>query len=190
MEGFSYVGRGYCLDENQEYYSAFVGDFDKTDPRVCLEWCAQIHHPNFVGVEIDYDYNECWCNFSGGLPDDITMTEYNPPAGYTFSYGSGRGPIQTAGSVEGVLCYRYHVSFRELYFEKQSCRIRTPLVHIVSILYLCQCYNRSPSRLNHPLQTQPIFQHHHPLRSPPVPPVIHPSVRLESTANLSMPRNK
>jgi hypothetical protein len=123
VEGFSYVGKGWCMNESDEIYSSsFVGFFEETDHRVCLEWCAQVPHPDFVGVQIDYDWNECWCYFSGGLPDDIITTDYNPPADTSISnYGTAHGPIHDVYPfIDNTFCYRYNASLSTLNCEKQS----------------------------------------------------------------------
>jgi hypothetical protein len=151
VEGFSFVGEGYCLDENDNYFAAFWRYFEETDHRVCLEWCAQVRHPNFVGVEIDYwadDFYTCWCDFSGGLPTDIIETDYEPDALGTF-YGSGDGPIETVFPSQGDLCYRYEVSLSKL---KISCRGCT------SSFFSSYCIVFNVSR---PRQTQ---HHHHLMR--------------------------
>jgi hypothetical protein len=116
VEGFSYVGEGYCLDTNNNTYSAFLRKFKETDYRVCVEWCAQISHPDFIGVEIEYyedDFYTCWCDFSRELPEDIIKTDYEPPAKNQYS-SNGHGSIENVSPVQGTLCYRYDVSLNNM----------------------------------------------------------------------------
>jgi hypothetical protein len=115
VEGFSYVGEGYCLDTYNNFYSSFIRNFKETDYRVCVEWCAQIPHPDFVGVEIEYygdNFYTCFCDFSRELPEDIIKTDYEPPANYQYS-GRGHGPVETVYLLQGTLCYRYDVSLNK-----------------------------------------------------------------------------
>jgi secreted trypsin-like serine protease len=113
VEGFTYFGEGYCLDsENQDYsyFGTYLSDANHND---CLAWCSQVQHPDFVGVEVD-DYGdgtmECFCDFSGSLPEDVNRTDYSPVAWY-ISYHSGVGPVQNTTGTSGVSCYQYDVSF-------------------------------------------------------------------------------
>jgi hypothetical protein len=114
VEGYSYVGEGFCLDERNEWYPSFAKYFNETDLdyRVCLEWCAQIPHPDFVGASLEIYV--CLCHFSSGLPDEINITDYDPSADSRFVdvHSRGYGSIQRASSdtMPGTLCYRYDVS--------------------------------------------------------------------------------
>jgi hypothetical protein len=100
------------LDNNNDYYSAFATWLNGTDYRVCIEWCAQIPHPDFVGVEIYTYYHEyyeeefgCFCDFSTRIPDDINVADYDPSA--DAWNGRAYGSIQNTTEWDGMLCYRY-----------------------------------------------------------------------------------
>jgi hypothetical protein len=112
VEGFTYVGPGWCLDSGDNYYSAFSTYLYDANDNDCMAWCSQVQHPDFVGAEM-YDYGggkiECYCDFSGGLPYDLNGTDYNPAATSTSQY-SGVGPVQTFKEKNGASCYRYSVS--------------------------------------------------------------------------------
>jgi hypothetical protein len=120
VEGFSFVGHGQCLDNNNDYYSAFATWLNGTDYRVCIEWCAQIPHPDFVGVEIYTYYHEyyeeefgCFCDFSTRIPDDINVTDYDPSAVFSWN-GRAYGSIQNTTEWDDWLCYRYDVSLKNI----------------------------------------------------------------------------
>jgi hypothetical protein len=113
VEGFTYVGEGYCLDSENEWYSFFTTNLYDANDNDCMKWCSQVQHPDFVGVEID-DYGDgimgCFCGFSGGLPEDVNATDYSPEANY-YDTHPGDGPVQSSDGYSGISCYRYDVSF-------------------------------------------------------------------------------
>jgi hypothetical protein len=114
VEGFTYVGEGYCLDSEYQRYSRFSGILYNANDNDCMKWCSQVlPHPDFVAVEVQ-DYGDgkkkCRCDFSGGLPEDVDSTDYSPRAKDYISY-SGVGPVQNTDGAYGFSCYRYHVSF-------------------------------------------------------------------------------
>jgi hypothetical protein len=112
VDGFTYVGPGWCLDFKGKYYSSFSTYLYDANNNDCMAWCSQVQHPDFVGAEM-YDYGggkiECYCDFSGGLPDDLNGTDYSPAATSTSQY-SGVGPVQTFKETNGASCYRFEVS--------------------------------------------------------------------------------
>jgi hypothetical protein len=119
VQGFTYVGEGWCQDSEYQYYSYFSTYFFDANDNDCMKWCSQVQHADFVGVEV-YDYGvdddddgtmECYCLFSGGLPGDVNETDYSPSAEWYSSYYSGVGPVQNSTGWYGYSCYRYHVSF-------------------------------------------------------------------------------
>jgi hypothetical protein len=115
VEGFTYVGEGYCLDSEYEYYSSFNTYLYDANDNDCMKWCSQVlPHPDFVAVETK-DFGdgkmECACDFNGGLPGDVDGTDYSPSAEWYYSYYSGVGHVQSSDGSWGYSCYRYHVSF-------------------------------------------------------------------------------
>jgi hypothetical protein len=113
LEGFEYVGVGYCKDSAGVYYSYFSHVLDNADDNDCMQYCSQVQHPDFVGVDV-YDFGGdgrrwCFCSFSGGLPEDVDATSYSPVA--EAIQGSGVGPVQSSDRTSGASCYRYTVSF-------------------------------------------------------------------------------
>jgi hypothetical protein len=112
LEGFEYVGVGYCKDSAGEWYSSFGHVLDDANDNDCMQYCTQVEHPDFVGVDL-YDYGDgrrdCLCGFSGGLPQNVTVNSYSPNALYSSSY-YGAGPVQSSDGTSGVSCYRYTVS--------------------------------------------------------------------------------
>jgi hypothetical protein len=114
VEGFTYVGEGFCLDSEDDYFSGFGTDLYDANDNDCVKWCSQVQHPDFVAVEVyDYGYGavECYCGFSGGLPGDVDATNYSPVASFDFSWFSGVGHVQSSDGSWGYSCYRYDVSF-------------------------------------------------------------------------------
>jgi hypothetical protein len=117
VEGFSFVGHGQCLDNNNDYYSAFATWLNGTDYRVCIEWCAQIPHFDFVGVMIYTYWHEyyddefaCFCQFSTRIPDEINVTDYDPSADAWWN-DHAYGSIQNTTEEDDLWsCYRYDVS--------------------------------------------------------------------------------
>jgi hypothetical protein len=112
VEGFTYIGDGICVDSQNTMYSGFITDINDANNNDCMKWCSQVQHPDFACVGV-YDYGngkrECFCGFSGGLPEDVDATSYSPVAeGFP---GSGVGPVQVVDVTPGVSCYRYDVSF-------------------------------------------------------------------------------
>jgi hypothetical protein len=111
VEGFTYVGEGYCLDSENELYSFFATVFYDANDNDCVKWCSQVQHADSVGVST-YDYGDgtmvCYCHFSGGLPEDVDETDYSPSA-QDSSYYSGVGPVQGSSGDYGGSCYRYSV---------------------------------------------------------------------------------
>ncbi|KAL7502211.1 hypothetical protein ACHAXN_000229, partial [Cyclotella atomus] len=114
VEGFSFVGHGQCLDNNNDYYSAFATWLNGTDYRVCIEWCAQIPHFDFVGVMIYTYWHEyyddefaCFCQFSTRIPDEINVTDYDPSADAWWN-DHAYGSIQNTTEEDDLWsCYRY-----------------------------------------------------------------------------------
>ena len=52
----------------------------------------------------------CICDFSGGVPDDINITDYTPAAELYYNYYNGVGAIVAANRNNYSVCYRYDVS--------------------------------------------------------------------------------
>eukprot|EP00956_Cyclotella_meneghiniana_P024254 scaffold48469_cov36-Cyclotella_meneghiniana.AAC.2 len=106
LAGFSRVGTGYCLNREEDYYSQLSVDWpgDVTDYD-CLNWCSQVPHEDLVGVEIDYDSDTCWCDFSGGIPSDIEYTDYDPSADDEY-IDYGVDVVLSSDGTHGVSCYR------------------------------------------------------------------------------------
>jgi hypothetical protein len=77
----------------------------------CLNWCSQNPHPDLVGVEVyrGKDYMICFCDFSGGIPDDLNVTDYSPAAYQLYEY-EGVGSIETSDGYSNAVCYSYDVS--------------------------------------------------------------------------------
>jgi hypothetical protein len=113
IEGFTYVGVGFCVDSENEWYAGINTLLYDANDNDCMKWCSQVPHPDFVAVEAHH-YGDgkinCFCAFSGGLPEDVDGTDYNPSAVYQNSYSVGVGPVQSSdGPISS--CYRYDVSF-------------------------------------------------------------------------------
>jgi hypothetical protein len=113
VEGFTYAGVGKCLDSENKWYSYFVAFLDDANDNDCMKWCSQVQHPDFVAVET-YDNGDgrrrCTCLFSGGLPEDVDVTDYSPSATYS-DREKGAGTVQSTNGWSGISCYRYDVSF-------------------------------------------------------------------------------
>jgi hypothetical protein len=92
-----------------EYYSAFAHTLDDANDNDCMQYCSQVQHPDFVGVgayDLGNGKKKCFCNFSGGLPEDVNATDYSPVASYLFvDYGAG--PVQSSDGRSSLSCYRY-----------------------------------------------------------------------------------
>lgn len=120
---FSQVGQGYCQDQSNEFYSFITstGLPARTTDTYCINWCLQNPHPDLVGVEIEHYDNDvyCVCDFSGGLPLDINLSDYHPDADWYDNY-DGVGAIFTTDGDPGIVCYRYDVSDLLPYFSKLS----------------------------------------------------------------------
>jgi hypothetical protein len=114
VEGFTYVGEGFCVDSEYEYYSFFGTYFFDANDNDCVKWCSQVQHADSVGVSTYYwgdGTMDCYCLFSGGLPGDVVYTDYSPSAEWYYSYYSGVGHVQNTTGTSGVSCYQYDVSF-------------------------------------------------------------------------------
>ncbi len=113
VHDFSMIGKGYCLDESQQWYSYIYSDIlpVHTKDSYCLEWCSQNLHPDLVGVEVVRytDSVYCYCDFSGRVPHTIDLTDYSPAALSEYDY-NGVGVILEAYGYSGAACYRYDVS--------------------------------------------------------------------------------
>ena len=112
VEGFTLVGQGYCNDGRGHYYSSTYKYFYSNDEQECIQWCANVPHPDLVGVEVDYYGSsefKCYCDFTTRVPDDINVTDYIPTATGVVLY-PGFGPIEEADNTTDVLCFQYDVS--------------------------------------------------------------------------------
>jgi hypothetical protein len=118
LEGFEYIGKGYCKDSAGKRYSYFAQDLYNTNHNGCMQYCTQVRHPDFVGIEVENygSFIGCSCDFSGGLPGDVDATDYIPSATFLY-HASGVGPVQSSDGTSGVSCYRYTVS---LFLVKRS----------------------------------------------------------------------
>ena len=82
-----------------------------TDDSVCLEYCGQIIHPDLVGVEVQKlngsQSTRCNCLFSGDVPEDIQLSNYDPVAAFIFDSAnhSNSGPVAGSEGSVGVWCY-------------------------------------------------------------------------------------
>ena len=96
------------MSGEEDYYSQLSVDWpgNVTDYD-CLNLCSQVLHDDLVGVEIDYDFDTCWCDFSGGIPSDIEYTDYDPSAD-GIDYGVGA--VLSSDGWTGVSCYKNDVS--------------------------------------------------------------------------------
>jgi hypothetical protein len=107
--GFSLVGNGYCLDSSNQLYS-YIGETFPAgiSDNVCINWCSQVLHPYFVGLEIDRrlsDYTLCNCNFGGGqIPSDVSYADYDPDATHNETE-PGLGEIQSSQGDRVEKCY-------------------------------------------------------------------------------------
>jgi hypothetical protein len=114
VKDFSWVGKGECRDESYNYYSyIYIYLSSRTTDTYYLDWCSQNPHPDLVGVQVNRYINEvdCFCLFSGGVPeDDIDLSDYQPEAYWWYDYHAGEGAIQTADGYDYSMCYRYDVS--------------------------------------------------------------------------------
>jgi hypothetical protein len=110
VEGFTYIGEGWCLDSDDDFYSDFEIDFVRGNDNDCIKWCSQVQHPDFVGVEVDHRWSfvTCVCIFSGGLPEDVNRTDYDPHA-TDWGNDFGVGFVQNTTGTSGVSCYQYDV---------------------------------------------------------------------------------
>jgi hypothetical protein len=107
--GFSLVGNGYCLDSSNQLYSyigeTFPAGISDND---CINWCSQVLHPYFVGLEIDRRLSNstlCNCNFGGGIiPSDVSYGHYNPNATHNETE-PGLGEIQSSQGDPVEKCY-------------------------------------------------------------------------------------
>jgi hypothetical protein len=106
--GFSFVGKGYCLDSHKRLYSylgeVFAPNISDTE---CLSWCSQVPHPDLVGGEIDrrLSYTLCNCNFGGGrIPSDVAYADYNPDATHNETE-PGVGEIRSSQGDPIEVCY-------------------------------------------------------------------------------------
>lgn len=102
------------MDGEDNFYSALsVYWLDNVTDYDCLNWCSQVLHDDLVGVEIYYYYDECWCDFSGGIPGDIEYTDYNPSADDEY-IDYGVGAVMSSTGAYGTSCYRNDVSILNL----------------------------------------------------------------------------
>lgn len=135
VEGFTLVGQGYCNDARGEYFSGTYKYFYSNDEQECIQWCANVPHPDLVGVEVDYyEPSEfyCYCLFTTRVPDDINVTDYIPNASGAAQY-PGFGPIEEANNRTDVLCFQYDVSESDLAYYALS-----KMIHITIINTLLQ----------------------------------------------------
>eukprot|EP00956_Cyclotella_meneghiniana_P038506 scaffold155273_cov35-Cyclotella_meneghiniana.AAC.2 len=124
---FSFFGEGQCRDAHGKYYSFYKLGFD-TNPvpeTSCLDWCAQNPHPDLVGAQI-FGSN-CYCYFSGPLPSNLEMTDYDPPSVYKYSRPSttgGEGAISKVHMSENWVA-PYPKCYKNDYYGTTLSRART-----------------------------------------------------------------
>jgi hypothetical protein len=132
IEGFTYVGEKSCVDASGNEYSYINVEFPlPSNDNECIKWCSQNLHPDFVGVQIDYDYESselfCDCLFSGGLPNGINPRVDYSPAAFEFESFDGSGPVQSFPGPYRLICYRYNVSCRSSSFVSALLLLLHPL---------------------------------------------------------------
>jgi hypothetical protein len=102
VEGFTYIGTGWCLDSKDASYASIELVLNDANNNDCMKRCSQVQHPDFVGVSAR-DYGDgtraCFCGFSGGLPGE----------GDVNGAGYGVGPVQRSDGTSDISCYRYDV---------------------------------------------------------------------------------
>jgi hypothetical protein len=86
-------------------------DFD------CRSYCRQGDHPDLVGVLVFGVGNVLWseseyceCQFSGQVPDDISLSDYNPGAFDGYPGPTGKGKIASVQNKTLLVCYQTDVS--------------------------------------------------------------------------------
>jgi hypothetical protein len=105
---------GHCLDASGEWYSAFKSTalpLSSTDDSFCLNWCGTLKHSDLVAVEIYRDSDAyCYCDFPGGsVPNDLSVSSFDPPADKVLNY-PGDGAVISTDLSQGAVCYKYVVS--------------------------------------------------------------------------------
>ncbi|KAL7479768.1 hypothetical protein ACHAW6_005488 [Cyclotella cf. meneghiniana] len=116
VRNFSWVRQGYCFDDSYQYYSGVESDYlpAPTKDTYCIDWCSQNPHPDLVGVEVycGLEGVSCLCIFSGGIPDDIEITDYHPAAAFyrDYEFDDGVGAVLAADEDSDAVCYCYDVS--------------------------------------------------------------------------------
>lgn len=114
VEGFSFVGQGWCYGASGVWYSNVASFYlpPETSDTDCINWCAQVPHPNLVGVEVYRDSQKvrCYCDFSGGrVPADVDISDYTPAAETSYVH-LGTGPVMRTDGLSEGMCYRNDVS--------------------------------------------------------------------------------
>lgn len=103
---------GWCLDFFGKYYSYVRQDaWINSTASECGEWCLQ-HPSSLIGFDFYDDPsnegNECYCLFSGDIPDSIGTYE---PQYAKISLGEmGVGPITSVSGNSSFFCYKNDVS--------------------------------------------------------------------------------
>ncbi|KAL7460511.1 hypothetical protein ACHAXS_000956 [Conticribra weissflogii] len=108
VDGFSYVGGGYCLDASNKFYDSYVksGVGSNSD---CGRACLGINSNELVGFEWDSLDKYCNCDFNDGF---VTSTF---PDGFTNRYyGAGDGEVTSADGAFGYYCYKVVRKFSRL----------------------------------------------------------------------------
>ena len=103
---------GWCLDSFGHYYSYVRQDvWSNSTASECGAWCLQ-HPSSLIGFDFYNDPsnegNECYCLFSGDIPDSIGT--YEPQYAKVSLGEMGVGPITSVSGDSNMFCYRNDVS--------------------------------------------------------------------------------
>ena len=103
---------GWCLDSFGHYYSYVRQDvWSNSTASECGAWCMQ-HPSSLIGFDFYNDPsnegNECYCLFSGDIPDSIGT--YEPQYAKVSLGEMGVGPITSVSGDSNMFCYRNDVS--------------------------------------------------------------------------------
>ncbi len=103
--GYTYVGRGGCLDASNHGYDSYHKSRVATNAD-CATACEGIGKDGLRGFHRSY-LNNCRCLFDGGVVD------YPTPDGFDeilSRYYSGTGEIASSDGTGGYYCYKIDVS--------------------------------------------------------------------------------
>ena len=112
---FSYVGGGYCLDSNGDYYDNFWIDHNgdlADDVTAAAEWCqsATAFTSQLVGVSI-IEGTHWYCFYDDGIVGNgLSANDFDPAPSGSYYGWVGSGVVSSVESISGRGCWRNDVS--------------------------------------------------------------------------------